>query len=174
MRALLIAGLFVSLAACSTHKDFYATGGSRADGVIDVAYDFNSLETPVIDNNQAYAIAKSKCALWGYADAEPFGGKTQTCQARRGFGECSAWQVSIKYQCLGNLGQVSQPVNYLGSGTPVSPVSARAPSYAPNPAAAALPMSKEDFQREQVQKLMQENVSYEEYQRRYRMIMGQQ
>jgi hypothetical protein len=31
------------LTACSTHKDFYATGGSRADGVIDVTYDFNSL-----------------------------------------------------------------------------------------------------------------------------------
>lgn len=173
MRAALIAGLLVSLSACSTHKNFYATGGSRADGVIDVAYDFNSLETPVVDNNQAYTIATSKCALWGYADAEPFGGKTQTCQARRGFGECSAWQVSIKYQCLGNLGQVSQPVNYLGSSTPVAPVPVRASSYASNPAAAAQPMSKEDFQREQVQKLMQENVSYEEYQRRYRMIMGQ-
>jgi hypothetical protein len=95
--------------------------------------------------------------LRGYAGAEPFGGKTQTCQARRGFSECSAWQVSIKYQCLGNLGQVSQPVNYLGSGTPM----------------ASAPMSKEDFQREQVQKLTQENVSYEEYQRRYRIIMGQ-
>jgi hypothetical protein len=35
------------------------------------------------------------------------------------------------------------------------------------------PMSKEAFQNEQVQKLMQENVSYEEYQRRYRIIMGQ-
>jgi hypothetical protein len=39
----------VCLTACSTHKDFQATGGSRADGVIDVAYEFNSFETPVVD-----------------------------------------------------------------------------------------------------------------------------
>jgi hypothetical protein len=173
MRALLVA-VFVLLSACNTHKDFYATGGSRADGVIDVAYDFNSLETPVVDKRQAYAIAKSKCSLWGYQDAEPFGGQSQTCQARRGFGECSAWQVAIKYQCLGSLEQTPRPLNYLGNQPPTAaPVRAQSDAPASLQSGAFQPMSKEAFQNEQVQKLMQENVSYEEYQRRYRIIMGQ-
>ncbi len=172
MRPVLIFGMFVSLAACSTHKDFYATGGSRADGVIDVAYDFNRLESPVVDKKQAYAIAKSKCSLWGYEDAEPFGGQSQTCQARSGFGECSAWQVAIKYQCLGSLEQTQRPLNYLGSGAaPTSP--ARSTTYAPAASEMSQPMTKDAFQAEQVRKLMQENVSYDEYQRRYRIIMSQ-
>ncbi|MEB2871790.1 YecR-like family lipoprotein [Pseudomonas rhizosphaerae] len=38
-----------NLAGCATHKDFQATGGSRADGVIDIAYEYSSFETPVVD-----------------------------------------------------------------------------------------------------------------------------
>lgn len=107
-----------ALAGCSTPKDFYATGGSRADGVVDVAYDFGRMETPVVDKRQAYTIAKNKCSLWGYSDAEPFGGQVQTCEARSGFGECSSFKVSIKYQCLGSLERPTVQPNYMSPASP--------------------------------------------------------
>jgi len=173
-----LAAAFVFLAAlpaCSTHKDFYATGGSRADGVIDVAYDFNYLETPVVDLKQAYTIARSKCSLWGYVDAEPFGGATQECTARRGFGDCSAWRVSKKYQCLGNLGSVSAPLNYLPSAQPPVQVPARQAVASPQPAPTATPapLSSAEYKDRQIDLLMQQNLPYDEYQKRYQAIMAQ-
>jgi hypothetical protein len=163
------------LTACSTHKDFQATGGSRADGVIDMAYEFNSFETPAVDQQQAYTIARSKCSLWGYVDAEPFGGTNQECTVRRGYGDCSAWRVSKKYQCLGNLGSVSSPLNYLGPTQAPVAVPAR-PPIAPShgaPASEPVPLSSYEYRERQIDLLMQQNLPYEEYQKRYQAIMAQ-
>jgi len=164
----------VVLTACSTHKDFYATGGSRADGVIDVAYDFTYLETPVVDLNQAYNIARSKCSLWGYVDAEPFGGASQECTVRRGYGDCSAWRVSKKYQCLGNLGSVSAPLNYLGTQAPVTtPVRQAITARQTAPNTVSAPLSSSEYRERQIDLLMQQNLPYDEYQKRYQAIMAQ-
>ena len=159
---------------CSVKRDFYATGGSRSDGVVDMAYDYRSMEKPVIDPKQAYTIARSKCALWGYNDTEPFGGKIQTCTLRSGFGECAAWQVTIKYQCLGNLERPEAPLNYLGSAGVSAPRSAPVvtPASAEVSAPGKQPLSEKDYQDIQLDKLMREDISYEEYQRRYKAIMG--
>jgi hypothetical protein len=163
------------LAACSTHKDFYATSGSRADGVIDLAYDFNSLETPVVDQKQAYTIARSKCSLWGYVDAEPFGGTSQECTARGGFGDCSAWRVSKKYQCLGNLGSVSAPINYLSpaQGPVTVPPQQTITPYQMVPSPAPAPLSSSEYRERQINLLMQQNLPYDEYQKKYQAIMAQ-
>ena len=164
------------IAGCSTKKDFYATGGSRADGVVDMAYDFNRMETPVIDKKQAYSIARSKCSLWGYGDAEPFGGQIQICQARSGFGECSAWQVTVKYQCLGSLEQPQRSLNYLApaAAPAAQPVRPSVTAYAPSAVASSPPpLSEQAYKNTQVQQLMQQNLSYEEYQARYKKIMGE-
>jgi hypothetical protein len=163
------------LAACSTHKDFYATSGSRADGVIDLAYDFNSLETPVVDQKQAYTIARSKCSLWGYVDAEPFGGTSQECTARGGFGDCSAWRVSKKYQCLGNLGSVSAPINYLSpaQGPVTVPPRQTITPYQMVPSPAPAPLSSSEYRERQINLLMQQNLPYDEYQKKYQAIMAQ-
>jgi hypothetical protein len=160
------------LSGCSVHKDFYATGGSRADGVVDVGYEYQSNEQPVADRTQAYQIARSKCALWGYGDAEPFGPAQQTCEARSGFGQCAAFRVSIKYQCLGAPAESNTPVNYLAP-TGVPALVPRAANVPVAPASAVPPMSKQEYQQRQLQKLMEENLPYEEYQKRYRAIIEQ-
>lgn len=103
MRAVLFTIIIFSIAGCATQKDFYAIGGSRADGTVDLAYDLRQFEKPVVDYRQAAAIAKSKCGTWGYVDAEPFGGQYQTCNQRNGFGDCIAGQMIVKYQCIGDL-----------------------------------------------------------------------
>lgn len=159
----LVLATAVFVTGCSTPKNFYATGGSRADGTVDMAYDFRQFEKPVVNHQQAKSIAKSKCSVWGYRDAESFGGTTQNCYQRDGFGTCVAGQVLIKYQCLGNLDAVT-------------PASSTPTGFAPAGAAPANgSMSQSQWQAMQLQQLMSEKgLSYEEYQRRYRLITGQQ
>ncbi|MBN3864802.1 hypothetical protein HCU66_21470 [Pseudomonas frederiksbergensis] len=156
--------LSATLAGCATNKDFYAKGGSRADGVVDMAYDFQQFETPVVRVEQAQRIAKSKCVLWGYSDAEAFGGKTQHCNQMNGYGTCIAGQIVVQYQCLGNLNTSS------ASTTPAAtaPVADAAATPAPGG-----PLSKDQWKLQQIQQLNKSAPSYEEYQKRYRVIMEQ-
>lgn len=143
---------------CAVKKDFYATGGSRADGTVDMAYDFAQFEQPVVNPSQAQSIAQQKCTVWGYREAEAFGGKTTNCNQRDGWGNCVAGQVVIKYQCIGDL---SAP----------SPERVTQTSSTATPSVGSL--SKAQWQQQQLEKLNAETgLSYDEYQRRYRQIMG--
>lgn len=171
--ALCILAITAAVAGCSAPKNFYATGGSRADGVVDVAYDFGRMETPVVDKRQAYSIARTKCSLWGYSDAEPFGGQVQTCEARSGFGECSSFKVSIKYQCLGSPERASTPPNYMGTAPAPVPPTQRPTQHPPSATPAPPPLTQHDYREAQLQLLMQQHISYEDYQKRYREIMGE-
>lgn len=124
-----------------------------------MAYDFRQFEQPVVNQQQAQSIAKSKCSVWGYGSAEPFGGKVTTCHQRNGFGDCLAGQVVVKYQCLGNIDAPS--------ATP-APVSLLAPAQAPGE------MSKSQWQQQQLQKLMNDtSLNYEEYTRRHQQILAE-
>jgi hypothetical protein len=156
MRKLLIlVMLAVVVTGCSTRKDFYATGGSRADGSIDMAYDFKPFETPVVDYDQAISIANSKCAVWGYERAEPFGGQTQNCQARDGWGNCTAGQMIVKYQCIGNI----TPANQASASTATS-----VPTGMLTPA---------QYKEARVKALMDQKLPYAEYQKQYQAIMAE-
>jgi hypothetical protein len=90
---LALAAVLFTLSGCATKKNFYATDGSRADGTVDMAYDFAQFEQPVIDIAQAKSIAKLKCRVWGYSDAEAFGGSQQNCHQANGYGTCIASQI---------------------------------------------------------------------------------
>ncbi|MCY1283412.1 YecR-like lipoprotein [compost metagenome] len=158
-KALLLIASLAAAGGCAVKKDFYAMGGSRADGTVDMAYDFRQFEQPIVSHDQARSIAKSKCGVWGYRDAESFGGMTQNCYQRDGFGSCVAGQMIIKYQCIGNLDAQASP----------SPTSA---SQAP-PAHASGSLSKAQWQQQQLQQIQNTPMSYEEYQRRYKQIMAQ-
>ncbi|CAN7566188.1 YecR-like lipofamily protein [Pseudomonas sp. LjRoot277] len=156
MRKLLfLVVLAVVVSGCSSRKDFYATGGSRADGSIDMAYDFKAFETPVVDYKQAESIANSKCAVWGYDRAEPFGGQTQNCQARDGWGNCNAGQMIVKYQCIGNI-------------TPASQASASTPTSVP-----VGMLTPAQYKETRVKALMDQNLPYTEYQKQYQAIMAE-
>ncbi|PJI47236.1 MAG: hypothetical protein CTR55_22050 [Pseudomonas sp.] len=143
---------------CAVKKDFYATGGSRADGTVDMAYDFAQFEQPLVNPSQAQSIAQQKCTVWGYREAEAFGGKTTNCNQRDGWGNCVAGQVVIKYQCIGDLG-VPSPERV----TQVS--STAAPSEGS--------LSKAQWQQQQLDELSRKSIPYEQYQQEYRRIMGQ-
>jgi hypothetical protein len=97
---LLMALPITVLAACATNKELVPTGGSRADGVVDLSFEFGGFEQPVVNRDQGLVAARARCAAWGYADAEPFGGEKRQCQFSNQYG-CGRWLVTISYQCTG-------------------------------------------------------------------------
>lgn len=98
-----------AVVGCASKRDFYAMSGSRADGTVNMAYDIKGpFDKPIVDMNQAVSIANQKCSVWGYKNAEPFGGKTEHCNQRNGFGDCVNGQMVIQYQCIGDLGVSSK------------------------------------------------------------------
>ena len=146
----LILMISLSVTGCAVRKDFYASGGSRSDGSIDMAYNFRQFEQPVVNYDQAKNIARDKCKVWGYQDAEMFGGATQNCQQFNGYGNCVAGQMVVKYQCIGNLDAPG--------------VHAAAPQGMLTP---------EQYKAARVKALMDKNLPYEDYQRQYNAIMAQ-
>lgn len=95
------AALIASLTACTTTKDWAATGGSKADGVIRLSYEMAEFETVQVNEYQAVHLATQRCASWGYTGAEAFGGTTRNCVQPGGFGGCARWAVTKEYQCTG-------------------------------------------------------------------------
>jgi hypothetical protein len=76
-------------------------GGSRADGTVELAFDYGQMENVTIDWAPADNEAKQKCKAWGYEAAERFGAVKQQCVG--GFNNlgCVRTQVTATYQCLG-------------------------------------------------------------------------
>ncbi|MDE1965512.1 MAG: hypothetical protein KGI42_16605 [Xanthomonadaceae bacterium] len=101
MRKILIVAAVITLSGCATTKQWAATGGSRSDGVVRLSYEYGSLETPRLDENQAVRLASERCETWGYSGADAFGGATRKCIQGGGFGGCAEWQVTKEYQCTG-------------------------------------------------------------------------
>ncbi|HFF6004481.1 YecR family lipoprotein [Stenotrophomonas maltophilia] len=104
MRAntVLVAIVLAALTGCTTHRELLVTGGSRADGIVELGYQRNEFQRVSFDEDAAEALASKRCQGWGYEGAESFGTERSTCTSRRGFGNCGSRQVVIQYQCLGN------------------------------------------------------------------------
>lgn len=96
---LVVAGTF--LMACATNKELVPTGGSKADGTVDLSYEFGAFEKPVVNMAAAQIAAVQRCGAWGYTNAEPFGGEKRQCQGYDGYGNCVRWFVTVTYQCTG-------------------------------------------------------------------------
>jgi hypothetical protein len=118
MTKLLFSLIIISLCyGCATQKpvEWSAIGGSRADATVKLAYSYK-FGTPNPDINQAIHLAKSRCASWGYASAELFGGESKVCNGEvkpfLGESTCSGeWTVTKEFQCTGegNASKTSAP-----------------------------------------------------------------
>ena len=93
-------------AACATAKELVPVGGSRADGTVQLAFDYGGFEKPVVDGAAATCGEHDperhteKCQAWGYKNAEAFGDAQQQCTASNQYG-CMAYRVTVSYQCTG-------------------------------------------------------------------------
>lgn len=103
MKKILMATAFAAafLTGCAVQKDWSATGGSRADGVVRLSYEVAEMEKPQLSESQAVNLATQRCKTWGYTGAEAFGGTTRQCNKAGGFGGCSQFVVTKEYQCTG-------------------------------------------------------------------------
>lgn len=90
-----------ALSGCATVKTLQPTGGSRADGTVELSYAFGMLEVPQVQWAQGDADAATRCAAWGYSGAERFGGEKRHCQQSDLYGNCTSVMVTITYQCTG-------------------------------------------------------------------------
>lgn len=136
-----IYAMFVSVAVmaftsgCMTTKDWAATGGSRADGVVRLSYEIGAMEQAQLNESQAIALATKRCATWGYTGADAFGGVTRQCNQPGGFGGCTNWVVTKEFQCTGNGG--GQVVGATTANTsPPSSTNNDAPAASAMPATA--------------------------------------
>ncbi|WP_338734730.1 YecR family lipoprotein [Klebsiella michiganensis] len=99
MRYLGLMAVVLSLSACSTVTDMSATGGSRADGVVEMSYEY-ALGQPVkIDRLKAQESASRRCQSWGYKSAESFDDGLRTC-IDNGMLGCNGYRVTVRYQCI--------------------------------------------------------------------------
>jgi len=89
----------LALAGCTTIKTLQPISGSKADATVTLAYEYGIFENPKVDWNLANATAKSRCAAWGYRNAQAFGGVQSHCTAYDGYGGCAQQQVNVVYQC---------------------------------------------------------------------------
>lgn len=101
LKKLFAMGAFGALAACGTVTQMTPTGGSRADGIVELSYEYGPFNKVKLDPVAAQAQAKARCQTWGYQDAEAFGGVIRQCQMPGGLGGCSRWFATMKFQCTG-------------------------------------------------------------------------
>ena len=124
-KAVLSAGAVITVAGCATVSQMTATGGSRADGIVKLSFEAGMFDRIQIDPAAALATARKRCSVWGYNDAEPFGGHTRQCQQSSAYG-CMQWFVTVEYQCTstgaGSIAGASAPA-LQNTGAPISAAS---------------------------------------------------
>ncbi len=101
MKKLLMAACIVGLltACASEQKRYVATGGSKADGVINLSYEQRYYERSSPNPNQGLRLAQKRCRQWGYQNAEKFSGHTSKCNQVRGH-KCLSYLITVQYQCF--------------------------------------------------------------------------
>lgn len=97
LKTLLIVVALVGVTGCAVTKDYAATGGSKADGTVQLSYKANAFETVTPNEPQGLALAKQRCEAWGYKASEAFGGVQEQCESNGYTKQCV---VTKEYQCL--------------------------------------------------------------------------
>lgn len=120
----------IVLAGCATVTQMEATGGSRSDGIVKLSFEYGAFDRVELDQVSALQTARQRCAVWGYTDADPFGGVTRECQAHS-WGSCTHWFVTREYQCTmvgqAAMSQASAPMTPPLVGPPPMPTAAGGP-----------------------------------------------
>lgn len=104
MKSVVGIAAIVLLAGCAAPVTKYmnATGGSKADGIVKMSYEYGLFEAPRVDKEQALVEATSRCTGWGYTGAEPFGSETRQCtNFNTLLKDCDQWTATVQYQCTG-------------------------------------------------------------------------
>jgi len=101
MKTLLAAiTLILTLTACTTvvNRSFEPTGGSKADGNLFLALQYNGNEEVHWNWGEANYTAITRCRAWGYKSATRFNDGSDQCTHVWQYG-CLTYQRTVQYQC---------------------------------------------------------------------------
>lgn len=100
MKTLLMVVFIAALTAgcVSTPVIWSTSGGSKADGFVELSYTYNYMQTPVTDESAGLEKAAGMCKLWGFSNATPLEMVDHKCQYADRYG-CSEWLVTRRYVC---------------------------------------------------------------------------
>jgi hypothetical protein len=100
MKKVVVLGAVLFVAGCGTTLVVPSpSGGSRADGIVELSYYWSPLGKTTYDETQALGIAASRCKAWGYTNAEKFGNNNVICTSPGGLGGCDQYRITLIYQC---------------------------------------------------------------------------
>jgi len=99
MKLMLVVLLMLSgLTSCAMNN--YAATGEASTAQVMVTYFYNGAgSSSVIDVDKANALAKQKCATWGYSDVTALGEENEACTRYTGDYGCYYYRVEKPYQC---------------------------------------------------------------------------
>jgi YecR-like lipoprotein len=95
------AALLLGLGGCATAPHWGVSGGDRDRGVVRLSYEYPEFHQPALSDEQALKTAVSRCAGWGYDNAEAIEGQLRQCSNHDG-ANCNLWTVTREYQCTDN------------------------------------------------------------------------
>ncbi len=103
-----VLALLVGCTKTTVHKTPQATGGSKADGTVRVAYEESATENVIPNWTRAKSNALKRCQAWGYSRVDAFAGTLTECtEMGQGVlfngappGACAKQIVYKDYQCL--------------------------------------------------------------------------
>ncbi len=87
------------ISACATDNGFQANGSDRANGLVQLSYQYVLSDRPVLDWVVAQRTAEARCASWGYARAQRSEDRRRSCLTQDIFGRCKSYRVNVAYQC---------------------------------------------------------------------------
>lgn len=100
MRLPALAAVLLLSACAATPVMFEPSGGSRADGVVELSYQYRVFQKPKVSFDQALDAANQTCAAWGYTGSRPFQGEQTQCVDDTP--NCGVFVVSVRFQCTGH------------------------------------------------------------------------
>ncbi len=97
MKKLLI--LILIFSSCNVTKHLNVIGGSKADAVVEMAYEYSWPNKASLSWDGAEEKAINTCIEWGYRSAKRFESPKRDCinQGEKG---CLSWRVTWQYQCI--------------------------------------------------------------------------
>ena len=89
----------VTLTGCArVEPSTVAVGGSRADATVAIQYG-PSPQAPNLGETNMKDLAVKKCSVWGYSNADAFGGARRTSCAQFWGQNCLSYNWEAEYQC---------------------------------------------------------------------------
>ena len=99
-RVLLCAASFAvfAMAGCTTYKLWTEYDSEPELGTLQLSYEYRKFESPQVDERAGLGTARSRCADWGFHDAQRKGEERICLDGIKT--DCAKWRVVREYRCL--------------------------------------------------------------------------